>query len=195
MSRADAVHDCGRQLLLALGEVVIQRPGLDVGGLQDLVHPRRRIALPAEQHGRGVDQRGPASIRAGHSLTLLERSLNNTRKLTKEGLRHAAADVRGGRRVRLARRARAPDHGTRQAIVRPVAVACCDLDVACRRGTAADAARARGRARRRRGGRRGRRRRHEREGRRPGDRAVPDQLRSTASAVAAARPVRARRCR
>ena len=51
---ADDVHDRGRQFLLAVGEVVIERTGLDVGGLQNLVHTRRGIALPAEQQGSAV---------------------------------------------------------------------------------------------------------------------------------------------
>ena len=75
---ADDVHDRRRKFLLAVGEVVIQRTGLDLGGLQNLVHTRRGIALPAEQQGSAVQQRGAASIRARHALTLLERSLNNT---------------------------------------------------------------------------------------------------------------------
>ena len=67
-----------RKFLLAVGEVVIQRTGLDLGGLQNLVHACRGIALPAEQQGSAVKQRGAAAIRARHVLTLLERSLNNT---------------------------------------------------------------------------------------------------------------------
>ena len=65
--------------LLAVGEVVIQRAGLDVGGLQDLVHPGRGIALPAEQQGCGVDEGGSASVRTRHGLDF-------TRKVIQEYL-------------------------------------------------------------------------------------------------------------
>ena len=75
---SDAVDHRRGQLLLAVGEVVIQRAGLDVGGLQDLVHARRGVALPAKQQGRGVDEGGAAPVRARHALTLLERSLKNS---------------------------------------------------------------------------------------------------------------------
>ena len=75
---ARGLDDGGREFLLSVREVVVERPGLDVGGFQDLVHAGGRIALPAEQQGRGVDQRGAASVGAGHPLTILERSLKNT---------------------------------------------------------------------------------------------------------------------
>ena len=75
---ADAVDDRRGQFLLAVGEVVIERARLDVSGLEDLVHPGRGVALPAKQQGRRVDERGSASIRTWHALTLLERSLKNT---------------------------------------------------------------------------------------------------------------------
>ena len=75
---ARRLDDGGRQLLFSVRKVVIERAGLDVCGLQDLVHTRGRVALPAEQQGRGVYQRGTASIGTGHPLTILERSLKNT---------------------------------------------------------------------------------------------------------------------
>ncbi len=76
---ADAVDHRGRQFLLAVGEVVIQRAGLDVGGLQDLVHPGRGVALPAEQQGCSVDEGGSASVRTRHGLDF-------TRKVIQEYL-------------------------------------------------------------------------------------------------------------
>ena len=75
---AGGVDDRGGEFLLPVREVVIKRPGLDVRGFQDLIHPRGRIALPAKQQGRGVHQGGTASVGAGHPLTILERSLKNT---------------------------------------------------------------------------------------------------------------------
>ena len=75
---AGGLDNCGGELLLAVRKVVIQRARLDVRGFENLIHPGGRIALSAKQQGRGVDQRGAASIGAGHPLTILERSLKNT---------------------------------------------------------------------------------------------------------------------
>ncbi|MDT5106477.1 MAG: hypothetical protein QOI25_3990 [Mycobacterium sp.] len=60
---ADAVDDGGRQFGLAVREVVVERAGLDVGGRQDLVDAGRRLALPAEQQRRALDERDAAAIR------------------------------------------------------------------------------------------------------------------------------------
>ena len=76
--REQILDDSRRQLLFSVRKVVIERAGLDVCSLQDLVHTRGRVALPAEQQGRGIYQRGTASIGTGHPLTILERSLKNT---------------------------------------------------------------------------------------------------------------------
>ncbi len=72
------LDDGSRELLFSVRKVVVERAGLDVCGLQDLIHTGGRVTLPAKQLGRGVDQCGTASVWAGHPLTILERSLKNT---------------------------------------------------------------------------------------------------------------------
>jgi len=75
---ANAVDDGRREFGLAVRKVVVERAGLDVGGRQDLVDAGRRVALPAEQQRRGIDERDAAAIGAGHVLKTLERSFKNT---------------------------------------------------------------------------------------------------------------------
>ena len=69
------------KLGLSVGEVVVERARLDVGGLQDLVDAGRGVALAPEQQGRTLDEGGAAAVWAGHSeilLAILERSLKNS---------------------------------------------------------------------------------------------------------------------
>ena len=68
MAAPTAVHRRGGQLLLAPRKVVIQRAGPNTRFVEDLVEPGRRVALTAEQGGRGVDQRGAAAIATGHAI-------------------------------------------------------------------------------------------------------------------------------
>ena len=106
---------------------MIQRAGLDAGGLQDLVHTGRRVALPCGTAGPRF-RPGRRDFDPGGA------SLDNTRKVAQE-LADAAARVRRGRTVRLARSSPTPrSPAPEQALVRPLAVACCDLDVAVCQG-------------------------------------------------------------
>ena len=85
-------HGSG-QFLFAARKVVIQRPGLDAGVVENLVQASRGVALAAEQGACGLDQRGAAAVGAGHTL-------DNTRKIVQQSLRRAA---RAKRKVPMSR--------------------------------------------------------------------------------------------
>ena len=76
---AGGVDNGSGQLLLSVRKVVVERAGLDVRGLQDLVHTGGRIALPAEQQGRGV-------VSARHGFDRGGAPLDNTRTVAQEYL-------------------------------------------------------------------------------------------------------------
>ena len=58
------------QLVLAAREVVVERPGDDVAGLEDVLHPGAVVAAVGEQRGGGVEQAG-AAVHGGNSLAPL----------------------------------------------------------------------------------------------------------------------------
>jgi threonine dehydrogenase-like Zn-dependent dehydrogenase len=123
---ADAVDDRCGQFLLALREMVIQRACLDPSHRKDLVQPGRRIALAAEQGCSGIDEDSATAVGARHPLTILERSLKNT------NMRQLMFEEVGKYVWRDASDPEISSPG--QAVVRPLVVACCDLDVGVARG-------------------------------------------------------------